>query len=123
MNQSAITSFEPLFAASNENDELKKIDVPTSVAPLRVSERRKDVYRAMCQAYVKTDQPKKAEWWCDELLRFEGNAEDVDGLVGIGEAALIKEQWEEAVRALEKAFELSGRSSQDVSSGTAVVDA
>ena len=52
---------------------------------------------------------------CDELLRFEDNAEDMDGLIGRGEVALAKEQWEEAVRAFEKAFELSGRSSQGVS--------
>ena len=65
---------------------------------------------------MKLEQAKRAEYWCEELLRFEGNAEDVDGLVGRGEAALIKEQFEEAVRSFERAFELSGRSSQDVSS-------
>lgn len=101
--------------AGQIEEELKKLDVPASVHPLRVSERRKEVYRAMCQAYIKLEQPKRAEWWCDELLRFEGNAEDIDGLIGRGEASLIKEQWEEAVQAFEKAFELSGRSSQDVS--------
>jgi DnaJ homolog subfamily C member 3 len=94
---------------------LKKLEVPASISPLRISERRKDAYRTMCQAYVKLEQAKKAEWWCEELLRFEGNEEDVDGLIGRGEAALIKEDWEDAVRALEKAFEVSGRSNQDVS--------
>ena len=101
--------------AGQVDEELKKLEVPSSVHPMRISERRKDAYRAMCQAYVKLEQPKRAEWWCDELLRFEGNAEDIDGLIGRGEIALIKEQWEEAVRAFEKAFEASGRSSQDVS--------
>ena len=48
-------------------------------------------------------------------MRFEDNGEDMDGLTGRGEVALAKEQWEEAVRAFEKAFDLSGRSSQDVS--------
>ena len=100
--------------AGQIDEELKKLDVPPSVSPMRTSERRKDLCKAMCQAYVKLEQPKRAEWWCEELLRFEDNAEDIDGLIGRGEVALTKEQWEEAVRAFEKAFELSGRSSQDV---------
>lgn len=99
------------FAAEFEA-ELKSIEFPSSVTPLRVSERRKDIYRAMCQAYVKLDQPKRAEWWCNELLQFKDNENDVDGLVGKGEAALSNEQWEEAVRNLEKAFEASGRSQE-----------
>ena len=66
----------------------------------------------MCQAYVKLDQPKRAEWWCDELLRMKDNENDVDGLVGRGEAAMSNEQWEEAVHAFEKAFEVSGRSQE-----------
>ena len=91
------------------------LHLPSSISPSRQSERRKEVFRGLCQAYVKLEQAKRAEYWCEELLRFEGNAEDVDGLVGRGEAALIKEQFEEAVRSFERAFELSGRSSQDVS--------
>ncbi|KAI5120754.1 hypothetical protein M0805_007828 [Coniferiporia weirii] len=94
--------------------EAAQVEIPASVSPARTSERRKEIFRTMCQAYVKLEQAKRAEWWCDELLRFEGNADDVDGLIGRGEAALSKEQWEEAVRALEKAFEASGRSDQDV---------
>ncbi|KAH8115629.1 TPR-like protein [Phellopilus nigrolimitatus] len=100
--------------ASQFETELVQVEVPASVSSIKRSERRKDVVRALCQAYVKIDLPKRAEWWCDELLRFEGNGDDVDGLVGRGEAALAKEQWEEAVRVLEKAFEASGRSNQDV---------
>lgn len=38
----------------------------------------------------------------------------MDGLVGRGEAMLGREEWEEAVRAFEGAFEASGKSSQDV---------
>lgn len=91
-----------------------QLHLPESVVPSKKSERRRDIFNIICQAYVKLDQPRKAEWWCEELLRFEGNEEDVDGLVGRGEAALAKEQWEEAVRTLEKAFEVSGRSSQEV---------
>ena len=99
------------FAAEFEV-ELRKVETPDSVSPLRVSEKRKEIYRAMCQAYVRLDQPKRAEWWCDELLQMKDNENDVDGLVGRGEAAMSNEQWEEAVRAFEKAFEASGRSQE-----------
>jgi DnaJ family protein C protein 3 len=44
-----------------------------------------------------------------------GMEEDEDGLVGRGESLLLKEEWEEAVRVLDKAFDASGRSSRDVS--------
>jgi len=55
------------------------------------------------------------ERWCEELLTLHGCEEDVDGLVGRGEALLGKEEWEEAVKVLEKAFEAGGRSDRDVS--------
>ena len=43
------------------------------------------------------------------------SSEDVDGLVGRGEKLMKDENWEEAVRVFDRAFEASGRSSQDVS--------
>jgi DnaJ family protein C protein 3 len=54
------------------------------------------------------------ERWCEELLTLEGCKEDIDGLVGRGQALLGKEEWEDAVRALEKAFENGGRSDREV---------
>ena len=47
--------------------------------------------------------------WCEELLTLEGCHEDVDGLVGRSEGLLFKEEWDEAVRVLENAFEQGGR--------------
>jgi DnaJ family protein C protein 3 len=38
------------------------------------------------------------------LFTLEGCKEDIDGLVRRGEALLEKEEWEDTVRALEKAF-------------------
>ena len=46
---------------------------------------------------------------------MSGCSEDVDGLVGRGEALLSKEEYQEAIRVFEKAFEASGRSDRDVS--------
>lgn len=105
--------------AAEFEEELGKIEMPGAGAhphrPQRISERRKEITHDLCKAYWKLDQPRKAEWWCEETLRFEDNENDLDGLIGRGEAALVKEQWEEAVRAFEKAFEASGRTSQEVS--------
>ncbi|EJD00714.1 TPR-like protein [Fomitiporia mediterranea MF3/22] len=100
--------------AAQFDAEVAKVEVPSNITPLRTSERRKDVVRALCVAYVRLEQPKRSEWWCEELLRFEGNAEDIDGLVGRAEMMMVNEKWEEAVRTFEKAFELSGRSNQDI---------
>jgi DnaJ family protein C protein 3 len=53
--------------------------------------------------------------WCEELLGMRGCENDVEGLVGRAEGLMKKEEWPEAVRVLEKAFEESGRSRRDVS--------
>ena len=78
------------------------------------SPRRRDIVRALCKAYTHLDQPKVGEKWCDALLSMEGGEGDIDGLTGKGEAAIKREEWEEAVRLLEKAFEASGNSDWDV---------
>ena len=101
--------------ASRLDGELAKVEVTSDIAPGRTSEKRREVVRAMCVAYTRLEQVKRAEWWCEELLGFRDNAEGVDELVGCGEVLMAEEEWEEAVRTLEKAFEASERSSQDVS--------
>ena len=83
-------------------------------SPSKFSPRRQDIVRAVCRAYVHLSDARHAERWCDTLLRMEGAENDQDGLVGKAEALLLKEDWEEAVRMLEKAFSASGRSNRDV---------
>ena len=46
---------------------------------------------------------------------YTESSPEVDGWVGKGEALLAREEWEEAVRAFERAAEGSGRSNRDVS--------
>lgn len=94
-----------------------EIGLPADAAlsPKTMSERRREIVRGVCVAYVRLELPRRAERWCEELLAFTDSAEDVDGLVGRGEALLAKEEWENAVRSFERAFEASGRSNQDVS--------
>ncbi|KIM29962.1 hypothetical protein M408DRAFT_22405 [Serendipita vermifera MAFF 305830] len=86
--------------------------LPASINPLKQSQRRAVVWRAACKAHVTLNEIIKSERWCGELLRMD--PEDVDGLVGAGEAALKKEEWDEAVRFFDKAFNASGRSNHDI---------
>jgi len=121
--------------ASTFEDALQKHGSPDQISSsssipipdVRLSSpRRAHILRSMCRAYTKLNLPKKGEAWCDALLAMSedalraasemmtGSSADVDGWVGKGEALLIREQWEDAVRAFERAVEGSGRSDRDV---------
>ncbi|KAI0333394.1 hypothetical protein GY45DRAFT_1319698 [Cubamyces sp. BRFM 1775] len=80
----------------------------------RSSPRRAVILRSLCRAYVKQNQAKKGEQWCAALLEMEGMEDDADGLIGRGEALMAKEEWEEAVRVMERAFEATGRSNREI---------
>lgn len=95
--------------------------LPESVVPRKKSVQRKEIYLAMCKAYIAIEIPRKAETWCDEVLSMEGGENEVDALKGKGEVCLAKEEWEDATRYLERAFEASGRSSGDVRQMTSVL--
>lgn len=87
---------------------------PSTIDPLKRSDRLAGLLRTLCKGYTDMKLPRKGEPYCEELLRMEGRDKDVDGLVGRGEVLLVKEEWEEAVRTFDKAFEATGRSSQEV---------
>jgi DnaJ family protein C protein 3 len=86
--------------------------LPTSIAQKKISVRRISIYRAACHAFVSNQQPMAGEKWCTALLTMDPNAQDA--LVNAGEMALKKEEWGDAVRFFDRAFEASGRSSQDI---------
>ncbi len=95
----------------------KALSLPTGLpfhSPVKTSPKRALILRSLCKAYTNLKEPGKGESWCEELLRMEGMENDLDGLVGRGEALLKKEEWDDAVRVFEKAFEASGRSNRDV---------
>lgn len=89
------------------------LELPATIVPRKTSPRRLKVQSLACKAYTKSGQVGKGGEWCDAALAIDEN--DLDALVGRAEAKLAKEEWEDAVRAFEKAFEASGRSSQAVS--------
>ena len=66
-----------------------------------------------CRAYVrKGNSPQLALRHCNELLKRD--PDNVDGLIARGDDALRREEYEEAVRVLNDAFEKSGRSDREV---------
>jgi len=95
------------------------LSLPSNIpiaSPKRTSPRRELILRSLCKAYINTKASDKGLRWCEELLAMQGSENDPDGLVGRGEAALKKEEWEEAVRIFEKAFEASGRTNREIHS-------
>ncbi|KAF9445500.1 DnaJ-domain-containing protein [Macrolepiota fuliginosa MF-IS2] len=87
----------------------------------KISVQRQTLVRALCKSFTQLAEQSKGEEykkqmgkWCGELLTLEGCAEDVDGLIGKSEELLAQEEFEEAVRVLEKAFEASGRSDRNI---------
>jgi len=82
--------------------------------PRKASPRRAAILRALCRAHVQLRQARAGEQWCDELLRIIGNEKDIDALLGKGEALLAREEWEEAVRAFERAWEASGGGNREI---------
>ncbi|KAF7333023.1 hypothetical protein MVEN_02408600 [Mycena venus] len=79
----------------------------------KVSPRRRTLLRGLCKGHTNLEMYRKGEEWCRMLYEMEGGEEDADALRGLGEAALVKEEWEEGVRLLEKAFEATGRSDRE----------
>ncbi|CAE6471239.1 unnamed protein product [Rhizoctonia solani] len=90
----------------------KHLHLPTSVVPKKHSLRRQRIYWGACKAYTAMELPAKAEFWCNEVLNMD--PEDPDALEGKAAGLMVKEEWEEAVRTLEKAFEISGRTSRPI---------
>jgi DnaJ family protein C protein 3 len=77
--------------------------------PRKSSPRREVILRGLCKAYVRIGQPKKGETWCQALGQRLGGEEDSDALLGQGEALLADEEYEDAVRVMEKAWDACGR--------------
>ena len=77
--------------------------------PRKSSPRREVIFRGLCKSYVRIGQPKKGDTWCQALGQMQGGNEDADALLGQGETLLANEEYEEAVRVMERAWEACGR--------------
>jgi DnaJ family protein C protein 3 len=87
--------------------------LPPQFSASTKSQTRLDLYTLACRAAVDCNDfgPKSAAL-CDAVLALDPDNEHA--LVFRGERLLKAEKWEEAVNVLQKAFEQSGRSSQDI---------
>ncbi|KAH9962462.1 hypothetical protein BC827DRAFT_1130306 [Russula dissimulans] len=101
------------FEGAVEPDAVPSVTT-TIPPPKKASPRRAAILRALCRAHVQLRQARAGEQWCDELLRMVGNEKDIDALLGKGEALLAREEWEEAVRAFERAWEASGGGNREI---------
>lgn len=98
--------------ASMEQDG--KIWLPPTLRPNETSESRLHLYALACKAAVGANDFTKSRGmkWCDETFAMDD--QNSDALIARGEKAMKEDNFEEAVRMLEKAFEVTGRSSQDI---------
>ncbi|EIW68583.1 hypothetical protein TREMEDRAFT_44445 [Tremella mesenterica DSM 1558] len=110
-SEGLIARFEAVLEMAQEGQDGFEPYIPRKLNPGQHSQLKLEIYALACKAAVGADH-KKGYVWCEETLRLDEN--NVDALVGQGEKLLKEEQWEEAVRSLELAFEKSGRSSQDI---------
>lgn len=88
------------------------LKLPQIIIPRKRSPRRLRIYSSICRAHVKSNQLAKGEKWCEEVLKIDDR--NLDGLIARGETKLKAEEWEDAVRAFEAAFEASGRNDHEV---------
>lgn len=80
----------------------------------KASERRKTLVRALCKAHTHLGAKREMERVCEELLGMDGCADDPEGLIGRAEALIGKEEYQEALKVLEKAWDVSGRNRRDI---------
>ena len=92
--------------------------IPAHLASPKKSQLRMSLLTLLLKSLTRLPSLSKADVLLmdrttEEVL--EGNGESVIGLVGKGEKAMRAEEWEEAVRSFQRAFELQGQSDTDVS--------
>ena len=90
--------------------------IPPQFHPEERSQMRMELLQLACKTAVGLEDfsEKKGGRWCDEL--FTMDPEDVDALIGRGEKLLKQEQYDDALRTFNEAFEKGGRSNHDVRS-------
>ena len=95
-------------AVTEKKSDGLKFDLPSQKA----SQLLTTLYAWTCKAYTNLPSTRLAKPFCTELLARD--AEHVDGILGMAEASLKDENYEEAVRLFNKAFENSGQSDRSI---------
>jgi DnaJ family protein C protein 3 len=94
-------------------DQDGKLWLPPTLRPNTTSETRLHLYALACKAAVGANDFSKSRMkWCEETFAMDD--QNADALIAKGEKAMKEDKFDEAVRLFEKAFENTGRSSQDI---------
>lgn len=102
-----IAKFDEQLSAATEG-----MGLPSGADAKLISQPRQTLYKAACKGYSKAKEPKKGVAYCEAVLKMDPR--DPDALMSGGDLAMAKEEWEDAVRAYDKAFEASGRANREV---------
>lgn len=108
-----------LIKSYGKTKKLPRIPMPNAA---KSSPQRQHLVRTVCKAYTNlasaapssSTYAKQTTHWCELLLTLNSCSEDVDGMVGKSIGLMAAHEYEEAVRVLEKAFEVGGRSDAKV---------
>lgn len=101
-------SRDPSAASGKDSSDGLKFDLPSEKA----SQLLTTLYAWTCKAYTNLPSTRLAKPFCTELLARD--PEHVDGILGMAEASLKDENYDEAVRLFNKAFENSGQSDRAI---------
>lgn len=95
---------------------VKEHHIPSTFNPKQSSQLILELNKLACTSLVKLQLSNHAEMekHCEAVLSAEGGEEYVDALVGRGDVLMKKEEWDQAAAVYEKAFNTSGRSSQEI---------
>ncbi|KZT51829.1 hypothetical protein CALCODRAFT_503074 [Calocera cornea HHB12733] len=81
--------------------------LPPNLKPEQLSQPRIELLSWLCESYTRTSSAQYGEAHYRALLALR--PESIEALVGLGELALEKEEYDEAVRLLQQAWEAEGR--------------
>lgn len=87
----------------------KSLPIPS---PLTNAPRLAILYRATCKAHTQLGKSRSGKHYCEKLRAMRGFEDDETAILGIADAMIKNEEYEEAARMLEKAFEDGERQSE-----------
>ena len=110
-----LARFESAFDEAMSSEGYLSERIPAASMSKVSSQARLDLYGLALKAGIgANDFGKRTSKWSDIVLEMD--EDNVDALVAKGERQLKDESWDQAVQTFNRAFELTGQSSQDVRS-------
>lgn len=101
-----------VYSSQDGNSEASDTSVAFELPSIQASQLLTTLYAWTCKAYTSLPSIRLAKPFCATLL--ERDPEHVDGILGMAEANLKDEKYEEAVRLFNTAFENSGRTDRNI---------